>query len=64
VVSWTTHDLLSLGWDRWTEYHGAHEVMNGALAQVPEALGYQVWPFGLGGAWIVTGRARDEETGR
>ena len=64
VVSWTTHDLLSLDWDRWTEYHGAHEVMNGALAQVLDALGYQVWPFGLGGAWIVTGRACDEETGR
>jgi hypothetical protein len=56
VVSWTTHDLLSLDWDRWSEYHGAHEVMNGALAQVLDALGYQVWPFGLGGAWIVTGQ--------
>jgi hypothetical protein len=56
VVSWTTHDLLSLDWDRWSEYHGAHEVMNGALAKVLLALGYQVWPFGLGGACIVTGR--------
>ena len=55
VVSWTTHDLLSLDWDRWNEYHGAHEAMNGALAQVLDALGYRVWPFGLGGAWIVTG---------
>src|ERR1017187_6122441 len=64
VGSWTTHDLLSLDWNRWTEYHGAHEVMNGALAQVLDALGYQVWPFGLGGAWIVTGRARDEEVAR
>jgi hypothetical protein len=64
VVCQTTHDLLSLDWDRWTEYHGAHEVMNGALAQVLDALGYQVWPFGLGGAWIVTGRARDEEVDR
>ena len=35
MVSWTTHDLLSLDWDRWSEYHGAHEVMNGAIAQVP-----------------------------
>jgi hypothetical protein len=30
--------------------------MNGALAEVLDALGFQVWPFGLGGAWIVTGR--------
>jgi len=65
VVSWTTHDLLSLDWDRWTEYHGAHEVMNGALAQVLDALGYRIQPFGCGGAWIVTGRrVHREETGR
>ena len=56
VVSWTTHDLLSLDWDRWREYQGAHEVMHGALAGVLDALGFEVWPFGLGGAWIVTGR--------
>jgi len=64
VVSWTTHDLLSLDWDRWNEYHGALEVMNGALAQVLDALGYQLHSFGGGGAWIVTGR-RDgwEEAG-
>ncbi len=49
-------DLLSLDWDRWSEYHGAHEVMNGALAGVLDALGFEVLPFGLGGAWIVTGR--------
>ena len=47
MVSWTTHDLLSLDWDRWSEYHGAHEVMNGAIAQVLDALSDQVWPFGL-----------------
>jgi hypothetical protein len=56
VVSWTTHDLLSLDWDRWMQYHGAHEVMYGALAQVLDVLGYQIQPFGCGGAWIVTGR--------
>ena len=54
-MSWTAHDLLCLDWDRQMEYHGAHEVMNGALAQVLDALRYQLWPFGLGGAWIVTG---------
>jgi hypothetical protein len=65
VVSWTAHDLLSLDWDRTIEYHGAHEVMNGALAQVLDSLGYQVWPFGLGGAWIVTGRREGrQEAGR
>ena len=31
-------------------------VMNGALSEVLDALGFEVWPFGLGGAWIVTGR--------
>ena len=46
VVSWTTHNLLSLDWDRWAEYHGAHEVMNGAVAQVLDALRYQLRPFG------------------
>jgi hypothetical protein len=30
--------------------------MNGALADVLDALGYERCPFGLGGAWIVTGR--------
>lgn len=55
VVSWTTHDLPSLDWDRRNEYHGAHEVTNGALGQVLCALGYQVWPYDLGGAWFVTG---------
>jgi hypothetical protein len=65
VVSWTTHGLLSLDWDRWNEYHVTQEVMNGALGQVLVALGYQVWPFGLGGAWIVTGRGGSgEEAGR
>ena len=56
VVSWTTHNLLSLDWERWREYQGAHAVMNGALSEVLDALGFEVSPFGLGGAWIVTGR--------
>ena len=65
VVSWTTHSLLLFDWDRWNEYHGVHEVMNGALVQVLDALGFQVSPFGTGGAWIVTGRkAGWQETGR
>ena len=54
VVSWTTHDLLSLDWCRWPEYHGTQGVMNGALGQVLGVLGFQVAPFGSGGAHIVT----------
>jgi hypothetical protein len=54
VVSWTTHDLLSLDWSRWPEYHGAQEVMNGALGHVLGVLGFQVAQFGSGGAHIVT----------
>jgi hypothetical protein len=30
--------------------------MNGALSGVLDALGFEIWPFGVGGAWIVTGR--------
>lgn len=46
VISWTTHDLLSIDWDRWREYQGAREVMNGGLAQVLDTFGFEVWPFG------------------
>ena len=56
VVSWTTHNLLSRDWGRWVEYHGTQAVMNGALSEVLHGLGFQVSPFGMGGAWIVTGR--------
>jgi hypothetical protein len=56
VVSWTTHDLLSLDWDRWSEYQGVHEVMNDALDRVLDALGFEGRPFGTGGATLVTGR--------
>jgi hypothetical protein len=55
VVSWTTHNLLLLDWDRWNEYRGTQEVMNGAIAEVLDALGYAGSPFGQGGGWIVTG---------
>ena len=54
VVSWTTHDLLSLDCYRWPEYHGTQEVMNGALGHVLGVLGFQVAQFGSGGAHIVT----------
>ena len=56
VVSWTTHNLLSLDWGRWLAYHGTQNVMNRALSEVLDGLGFQVSPFGVGGAGIVTGR--------
>lgn len=65
VVSWTTHNLLSLDWGRWLAYHGTVDAMNGALSEVLDGLGFQVSPFGMGGAWIVTGRKPDrQETSR
>ena len=35
--------------------------MNGALSEVLDALGFEVSPFGSGGAWIVTGRRAGRE---
>ena len=65
VVSWTTHNLLSLGWDRWAAHHGTQDVMNGALSEVLDGMGFQVSPFGVGSAWIVTGRKPGwQETGQ
>lgn len=64
MVSWTTHDLLSLDWGRLLAYHGTQDVMNGALSEVLDGLGFQVSLFGVGGAWIVTGRKPGgQETG-
>lgn len=58
AVSWTTHDLLALDWDRGREYHGTQLTMNRALADVLTALGYEVRPFGTGGATLVIGSER------
>jgi hypothetical protein len=63
VVSWTTHNLLSLDWDRWGECQGAGRVMNEALAEVLEVLGFEVQPFGQGGASLVTGRRASNRGG-
>lgn len=46
AVSWTTHALLSLDWDRCAEHHRAHAAMNRGLAEVLGALGFRVEPFG------------------
>ena len=37
--------------------------MNAALSDVLDALGFEASPFGLGGAWIVTGRRAGQEAG-
>jgi hypothetical protein len=55
AVSWTTHNLLTLDWDRGREQRGTQQAMNSALASVLQALGYPVQPFGPGGASLVTG---------
>lgn len=54
-MSWTTHDLLALDRDRWSEYDRTQKTLNGALAHVLDAFGFHVAPFGCGGAHIVTG---------
>ena len=44
---------------------GTHQAMNAALGRVLTAFGYQVAPFGSGGAWLVTGRrSRGTEAGQ
>jgi hypothetical protein len=58
AVSWTTHDLLALDWQRGREQEGTQQAMNRALASVLTALGYQIRPFGTGGASLVTGPRR------
>ena len=55
-VSWTTHDLLLRDQRRYRIYRDAHQAMNAALGRVLTAFGYQLAPFGSGGAWLVTGR--------
>ena len=55
-MSWTTHDLLLRDQRRHRAYRDTHQAMNAALGRVLAAFGYQVAPFGSGGAWLVTGR--------
>jgi hypothetical protein len=42
AVSWTTHSLLLLDWDRWGEHRGVQEAMKPALAGVLGAAGFCV----------------------
>jgi hypothetical protein len=62
AVSWTTHNLLLLDWDRHGTYHRIRQLMNAALGSVLHGFGYRVQPLGTGGAWLVTCH-RDQETG-
>jgi hypothetical protein len=55
-VSWTTHDLPLRDQRRYRTYRDTHQAINAALGRVLTAFGYQVAPFGSGGAWLVTGR--------
>ena len=64
-VSWTTHDLLLRDQRRYRTYQDAHQAMNAVLGRVLTAFGYQLAPFGSGGAWLVTGRrSRGTEAGQ
>jgi hypothetical protein len=54
AVSWTTHNLLAMDWERGRERQGTQDAMNHALAGVLKALGYKVRPFGTGGASLIT----------
>ena len=62
AVSWTTHNLLLLDWDRYGIYSRTLQLMNAALGGVLHGFGYRVQELGTGGAWLVSGR-RDQETG-
>jgi hypothetical protein len=55
-VSWTTNDLLLRDQRRHRTYGDTRQAMNAVLGRVLTAFGYQVAPFGSGGAWLVTGR--------
>ena len=59
-MSWTTHDLLPRDQRRYRTYQDAHQAMNAALGSVLTAFGYQLAPFGSGGAWLVAGAAAGE----
>jgi hypothetical protein len=63
AMSWTVHNLLLLGWDRYGAYTGTQQAMNTVLGGVLRAFGYPVTPFGPSGAWLVSGR-RETEAGR
>jgi hypothetical protein len=66
AVSWTTHNLLLLDWDRRATYYRTRyrtrDLMNAVLAGVLHAFGYPIRQLGTGGAWLVIGH-RGQRTG-
>jgi hypothetical protein len=62
AVSWTTHNLLLLDWDRYGIYSRTLQLMNAALRGVLHGFGHRVQKPGTGGGWLVIGH-RDQETG-
>ena len=60
VVSWTTHDLLSLDWDRYGTRAGIQQTMNRAIGGILSAFSYAAGPFGSGGGWLVTGHTHQD----
>jgi hypothetical protein len=65
AVPWTTHSLLLLDWGRSGICTGTQQAMNAAIGGILRAFGYAAEPSGSGGAWLVTGRHRQEaEAGR
>jgi len=63
VVSWTTHSLLLLDWDRYGTYSGIQQAMNTAIGVILRVFGYDAGPFGSGGAWLVTGCRHQDQGG-
>jgi hypothetical protein len=55
AMSWTTHSLLRLDWDRCGTHTGTQQAMNTAIGAILRAFRYLPEPFGSGGAWLVTG---------
>ena len=60
AVPWTTHNLLLLDWGRFGTCTGTQQAMNAAISGILRAFGYAAEPSGSSGAWLVTGRHRQE----
>lgn len=61
IVTWTTHDSLSLDSSRYGQDWDVHEVMNYALADVLRLTGWHVDTYGQASAHMVTDHATDPD---